>query len=35
MLRLIPSHMILSIDVLSEVKEDEVKDKETNAVYFG
>jgi len=35
MLRLIPSHMILSIDVLSEVKVDEVKDKETNAVYFG
>jgi len=36
MTRLIPSHMILSIDVLNEAKpEEEKKDKDSNAVYFG
>lgn len=34
-LRLIPSHMILSIDVLKAEKEKEEKEAETNAVYFG
>lgn len=34
-LRLIPSHMILSIDVLRAEKEKEEKEGETNAVYFG
>jgi hypothetical protein len=34
-LRLIPSHMILSIDVLKAEKEKEEKETETNAVYFG
>ena len=35
MLRLIPSHMIISIDVLKAEKEKEVKDLETNAVSYG
>jgi len=35
MLRLIPSHMIISIDVLKAEKEKEVKDSETNAVSYG
>lgn len=34
-LRLIPSHMIISIDVLRAEKEEEQKDKDSNAVYFG
>jgi len=34
-LRLIPSHMILSIDVLKAEKESEEKEAESNAVYFG
>jgi len=34
-LRLIPSHMILSIDVLKAEKEKEEKEGESNAVYFG
>ena len=34
-LRLIPSHMIISIDVLRAEKEKEEKDKDSNAVYFG
>jgi len=34
-LRLIPSHMILSIDVLKAEKEKEEKEAESNAVYFG
>jgi len=34
-IRLIPSHMILSIDVLKAEKEKEEKESETNAVYFG
>ena len=34
-LRLIPSHMILSIDVLKAEKEKEEKESESNAVYFG
>lgn len=35
MLRLIPSHMIISIDVLKAEKEKDVKETESNAVYFG
>jgi hypothetical protein len=35
MLRLIPSQMIISIDVLKAEKEKEVKDSETNAVSYG
>jgi len=35
MLRLIPSHMIISIDVLKAEKEKEAKETESNAVYFG
>jgi len=35
LIRLIPSHMIISIDVLKAEKEEEVKDKDSNAVYFG
>jgi len=34
-LRLIPSHMIMSIDVLKAEKEKEEKETESNAVYFG
>jgi len=34
-LRLIPSHMIISIDVLKAEKEKEEKESESNAVYFG
>ena len=34
-LRLIPSHMILSIDVLKAEKEKDEKEAESNAVYFG
>ncbi len=34
-LRLIPSHMILSVDVLKAEKEKEEKEAESNAVYFG
>jgi len=34
-LRLIPSHMILSIDVVKAEKEKEEKELESNAVYFG
>ncbi len=34
-LRLIPSHMIISIDVLKAEKEKEEKEAESNAVYFG
>jgi len=34
-LRLIPSHMIISIDVLKAEKEEEQKEKDSNAVYFG
>ncbi|MBU1158096.1 MAG: hypothetical protein KKE24_02010 [Candidatus Thermoplasmatota archaeon] len=34
-MRLIPSHMVISIDVLKAEKEEEVKDKDSNAVYFG
>jgi flagellar motor switch protein FliM len=33
--RLIPAHMIISIDVLKAEKEEEQKEKDTNAVYFG
>lgn len=35
LLRLIPSHMILSIDVVKAEKEKEEKESESNAVYFG
>ena len=34
-LRLIPSHMIICIDVLKAEKEKEEKEAESNAVYFG
>ena len=34
-MRLIPSHMIISIDVLKAEKEEEQKEKDGNAVYFG
>lgn len=34
-MRLIPAHMIISIDVLKAEKEEEQKEKDTNAVYFG
>ena len=34
-LRLIPSHMILSIDVVKAEREKEEKEKDSNAVYFG
>ncbi|OGS42663.1 MAG: hypothetical protein A3K67_05510 [Euryarchaeota archaeon RBG_16_62_10] len=34
-LRLIPSHMIISIDVLKAEKEKAEKESESNAVYFG
>lgn len=35
-LRLIPAHMVVSIDVLkAEKEEDEQKEKDSNAVYFG
>jgi hypothetical protein len=34
-LRLIPSNMIISIDVLKAEKEREEKESESNAVYFG
>lgn len=34
-LRLIPSHMVLSIDVLRAEKEKVEKESETSAVYFG
>ncbi|MGQ9586900.1 MAG: hypothetical protein ACUVT7_00755 [Thermoplasmata archaeon] len=34
-LRLIPSHMIICIDVLKAEKEKEEKGAESNAVYFG
>jgi len=35
LLRLIPSHMVISIDVLKAEKEKDVKETEANAVYFG
>ena len=35
MLRLIPSHMIISIDVLKAEKEKRTKDQDGNSVYFG
>ncbi len=34
-MRLLLSHMIVSIDVLKAEKEEEKKDSESNAVYFG
>ena len=34
-LRLIPSHMIICIDVLKAEKETQEKESETNAVYYG
>lgn len=34
-IRLIPAHMILSIDVLKAEEEKEEAEKDTNAVYFG
>jgi hypothetical protein len=34
-LRLIPAHMIISIDVLKAEKAEEQKEKDSNAVYFG
>ncbi len=34
-LRLIPSHMVIAIDVLKAEKEEAPKDKDANAVYFG
>ncbi|MBN1677377.1 MAG: hypothetical protein JW880_02450 [Candidatus Thermoplasmatota archaeon] len=34
-LRLIPSHMVISIDVLKAEREKEEKEAESNAVYFG
>lgn len=34
-LRLIPSHMIISIDVLKAEKEKDEKESESTAVYFG
>ena len=34
-IRLIPAHMILSIDVLKAEEEKEETEKDTNAVYFG
>jgi len=34
-LRLILSHMIISIDILKAEKEKEEKESESNAVYFG
>jgi hypothetical protein len=34
-LRLIPSHMIICIDVLKAEKAKEEKEAESNAVYFG
>jgi hypothetical protein len=33
--RLIPAHMIISIDVLKEEKEEQPKEKDSNAPYFG
>jgi len=35
MIRLIPSHMVISIDVLKAEKAEELKEKDSNAVYFG
>lgn len=35
MLRLIPSHMIISIDVLKAEKEKKTKDQNEEAAYFG
>ncbi|MGD9962868.1 MAG: hypothetical protein AB7S97_03100 [Thermoplasmata archaeon] len=35
LVRLIPSHMIISIDVLKAEKAEELKEKDSNAVYFG
>lgn len=35
LVRLIPAHMIISIDVLKAEKEEEQKEKDSNAVYFG
>ncbi len=35
MLRLIPSHMIISIDVLKAEEEKKVKESEGDSVYFG
>jgi len=35
LMRLIPAHMIISIDVLKAEKEEEQKEKDSNAVYFG
>jgi hypothetical protein len=34
-IRLIPAHMILSIDVLKAEEEKKETEKDTNAVYFG
>ncbi|MDQ1371411.1 MAG: hypothetical protein QG582_325 [Candidatus Thermoplasmatota archaeon] len=35
LVRLIPSHMIISIDVLKAEKAEELKESDSNAVYFG
>ena len=35
LMRLIPAHMVIAIDVLKEEKEEQPKDKDSNAVYFG
>ncbi len=35
MLRLIPSHMIISIDVLKAKKEEKAKEQDGEAAYFG
>jgi hypothetical protein len=35
MVRLIPSHMIISIDVLKAEKEKKAKDQDSDSVYFG
>lgn len=35
LLRLIPSHMIISIDVLKAEKAEDLQEKDSNAVYFG
>lgn len=34
-MRLIPSHMIISIDVVKAEKEEDKKESESTAVYFG
>lgn len=35
LVRLIPSHMIISIDVLKAEKAEELKESDSNPVYFG